>query len=54
MEELAEEKIPFPPKRFGLNIHKSTHSYFIPVVWSGKREFLKEEAYANKGIHNVG
>ena len=54
MEELAEAKLPFCPKRSSLDFYMSTQSQFIPNVWPGKREFIKEEAYANKEIHNAG
>ena len=53
MEDLAEAKLPFRTKRSGLDFYLSTQSQFILVVWPRKREFLKEEAYANKEIQNV-
>ena len=54
MEEIAEAKlIHFCLKRSSLDFYLSTQSQFILVVWPVKREFLKEEAYANKEIPNA-
>ena len=53
MEGIAEEKLPIFPKRSGMYFFLSTWIQFIPFVWPGKREFLKEEDYANKEIQNV-
>ena len=53
MEELVEAKLHFFPKRSSLDFYLSTQREFLPVVWHGKREFLKKKAYANKEIHNV-